>query len=159
MDIINLGHGLGNSGSACSVHDFLECAHSDALSECFLGELSRQGGLVDKDKILDHRSHALTLHLNNLLYDSLCSLQNKYQGAILGDDGCTYAIPSDASFVLKIDTLDNDRISKIEGFSDPGCKDKFQGAGKGEGKIFFIPENYHCPVVLHLDTGLIEELS
>lgn len=67
MDIINLGHGLSDSGAACSVHDFLERVNRYALSECFLGELSRQGGLVDKDEILDHRSHALSLHFYNLL--------------------------------------------------------------------------------------------
>ena len=84
--------------------------------------------------------------------------KNKFQGAILGDDGCLYAIPSDEEFVLKIDCENGDAISKIEGFTKPGTKDKFQGAGVGDGTIYLIPENYHTPVCIHLEEGRIEEL-
>ncbi|GMH62725.1 hypothetical protein TrRE_jg6369 [Triparma retinervis] len=86
--------------------------------------------------------------------------KNKFQGAVLGGDGGVYAIPSDEGFVMKIERGEGGevKISKIEGLSRPGTKDKFQGAGVAEGKIYLIPENYHTPCVIHLEEGRIEEL-
>ena len=72
------------------------------------------------------------------------TLKNKWQGGVLGRDGCIYCIPATGNHVL--------RIAAFEGIEDenpmqllgdlPAHKDKWQGGACGlDGALYFIPEN------------------
>lgn len=72
--------------------------------------------------------------------------KNKWQGGVLGRDGCVYCIPANGQHVLRIHTNPIDDSSgeqpvQLVGHL-PAHKDKWQGGSQGkDGALYFIPEN------------------
>lgn len=88
--------------------------------------------------------------------DVIDKKKNKFQGAVAVGD-YIFGIPSNEGFILRVNIL-TDEVTKIEGLRLPNTKDKFQGAFEREGKIWFVPECYPCPISVDLETLEIMEM-
>ena len=70
--------------------------------------------------------------------------KNKWQGGVLGRDGCVYCIPANGNQLCRISTdpsIGGETQVQLIGHL-PTHADKWQGAATGkDGSLYFIPEN------------------
>lgn len=78
--------------------------------------------------------------------------KNLWQNAVLGPDGCFYAIPADANVVLKLDPSD-DSLTRLGKGIVPVGKDKFQGGFLSGTSIWCLPESADALLQIDFSTG------